>query len=169
MPTTLRNTDILFNDSTTQIRSAYPAFTVGAVLFATASIATSSASFQLGTIGVALVAGTFRVRFIAQGVTQNFPGDNYTPPSTGTSQSEARIFINGVGVGTAISSPVGSNSAVSQQDFSVAVGDVIQIGVRRIGGNVTAVAAGINAQFGCGAITQAVSLLRGIGNSTFSI
>lgn len=169
MPVSIRNTDILFNDSSTQTRSAHPAFTAGSNLFGVASNSSVSTSYSVSAAGVVLAAGTIRARFQAQG--QTISVNTAYGTETGTAVAEARIFINGVGVGSLITSPSGGNSAVSQQDFTVAAGDILQVGVRRVSnsGSFQPVAT-ILAQFGCGAVLQTDSFRTGGGaGSTFTI
>lgn len=166
MPVTLRNADILFNDGTTQLRSAHPALTAGSTLFGTGSGTTTSTSYVVGPIGVALAAGTFRVRFRVTGNSQYIPGDAYTPGQSGSTIGEARIFINGVGVGTVVTSPSAGTSAVSQQDFTVNPGDLIQFGVRRVSSSGTLVPTATGeAQYGCGSYQQLPSVRIGVGGS----
>ena len=91
MPTTLRNTDILFNDSSTQSSAAYipPALTAG--LFwepsAVLSANTLSTSYALSREAVIVQrSGTVRTR-----LEYGPASDNYT-----LSTAWYRVFINGV-------------------------------------------------------------------------
>lgn len=167
MPVSIRNADILFNDSSTQSRSAYPAFAAGNVLLGSGGGATDSTSFVLANIFVALAAGTVRTRIRAQGGTVS-GNDPYSGSFTNTSSGEVRLFVNGVAVGTTTASGLGSGSfsTVLQQDISVNAGDVVQLGTRRTGGSVISAFGAI--QIGGSSIFQATSVQVG-GNVAFTI
>ncbi len=134
MAVTVRGTDILFNDGTTQstAASAVPSPSAGTLVASSLypSSSTGSTSYVLLSPGYSfLVAGTVRTRmrvrsgYIDYGARSNGYG---------------RIFINGSAVGTELVCPSGvSGYYYLEQDFSVAAGDFIQFGIRSSSSGIT--------------------------------
>lgn len=125
MPTTLRNTDILFNDGTTQSTAASQNPTVSAGsnynFVSTNLIGTAFTTYALvagrcWTTRVT-VSGTIRVRYVLT--------------SEGAQTVYGRIYRNGTAVGTERSTTSQSGVAFTE-DIAISAGDLLQISMRSI-------------------------------------
>ncbi len=127
MPTTLRNTDILFNDGSTQGTTFFRPPAAGATIITcdqtVSATGNGTTTYVLSSKGFLFpVGGTIRTRMLV-----TLASTAYT-----ISPGFGRIFRNGTAVGTERSTS-GAN-LVFEEDITVAAGDVLQIGSRSGGG-----------------------------------
>jgi hypothetical protein len=164
MPVTVRGTDILFNDSSTQSRSAFPTPAVGSVVpYSAIRSSNNDNSFSLGNVAEAVVAGVITIRIRAKGG-QTQISDGYSSFSISCA-CEARVFINGVAVGSSAVSGSATFSGVVQANYSVNPGDVIAIGSRVSSGDTRAGTSSYSQlEIGLSANNQRLSLIPA-GNS----
>lgn len=124
MPVTVRGTDILFNDGSTQAFGLQGPSAGSLVLsFSFTNIQTSSTSYVLTSQGYSfLTGGSIRARMrVLRGVS------DYGATTAGY----ARPFINGSAVGSEFSAGAAQNNfTFSEQDLTVNAGDLLQLGVR---------------------------------------
>jgi hypothetical protein len=123
MPTTLRNTDILFNDGTAQGTTFFRPPAPGATLITCDQVifapGDSTTTYLLSDKGYLFpVAGVIRTRM------RVVPAQSAYTVVTGF----ARIFKNGVATGTERSSS--GLTLIFEEDITVAAGDVLQLGSR---------------------------------------
>jgi hypothetical protein len=127
MPVTVRGTDILFNDGTTQGTAASAALAPSAGDNYTADflrVNNNSSSFVLSSLRF-LITTTGVVR---TGITLRAGANDFGTPQT----SFAVVYRNGVAVGTTFST-ISASPVTFSQDLSVTAGDVLQVAVRMSG------------------------------------
>lgn len=155
MPTTLRNTDILFNDGSTQSTAALslPATTAGNIapgVGYSVAVSMSGASYVLSSnVFWIRRGGVIRIRLSLSPGASGYTND----------RSWGRIFINGAAVGTELTTNAGNVS--SNQDFSVNPGDRIAVGVRTINQFWTA---GATMWAGIGDVSQNLNVVLQFNN-----
>lgn len=149
MPVTVGGTTITFNDGSTQSSAAsgYPTPAAGTLLINTSPLnngfSVNSTSYTLSQYGVYFYkGGVIRTKIRVFG----FDNSYYGGPQV---SSIGRIYINGVAVGTEVSS---IGTAVLQQDFTVATGDFLQFANRA--SNTQGPGVSINAWFGVANLAQ---------------